>query len=99
MGIHYFIFVSAAILGLGMLTVISAKSIYKIIAGIAVVFSASLINIASFTGFWGFNPEGQIILTFTILFCILNIAAGIILLGYRKQKKFIFSAGIKNTDD
>lgn len=99
MGIHYYIFISAAVFGLGLLTVISAKSVYKLIAGIAIVFSASIINIAAFSGFRGFNPEGQILIFLTVLFCLLNILAGIIILGYRRKKKYIFSSGTGNTDD
>lgn len=98
MGIHYYIFISAAILGLGLLTVISAKSVYKLITGITMVFSASIINIAAFSGFWGFNPEGQIIISLVVLFCSLNILAGIIILGFRR-KKFLFSSFTNNTDD
>lgn len=90
MGIHYFIFISAIILGLGLLTVSSAKSVYKLTAGIAVMFAASVINIAAFSGFWGFNPEGQILLTITIIFIVLNLAAGIILFVYQKKRSAIF---------
>ncbi|KXK56442.1 MAG: NAD(P)H-quinone oxidoreductase subunit 4L, chloroplastic [Chlorobi bacterium OLB5] len=99
MGIHYYIFVSAAVLGLGLITVISARSVYKLITGVVLVFSASIINIAAFSGFWGFNPEGQILILLTLFFTFLVMLTGIIILGYRRKKQNILYTGLNISDD
>lgn len=78
-GINYYIFVSAIVLGLGLYTLLTAKEAIRVIIALVMLFSASLINIAAFSSFWGFNPEGQIIIFIVSVACLLNIAAGIVL--------------------
>jgi len=78
-GINYYIFVSALVFGLGLYTLLTAKESIRVIIALVMLFSASLINIAAFSSFWGFNPEGQIIMFAVSAVCLLNISAGIIL--------------------
>lgn len=76
-GINHYIFLSAVILGLGIFTAASNKNIFRILSGIALIFTASVINIAAFTGFLQFNPEGQIILYLSAFVIIMTIIIGI----------------------
>ncbi|HWA06669.1 MAG TPA: NADH-quinone oxidoreductase subunit K [Ignavibacteria bacterium] len=78
-GINFYIFVSSMIFGFGLFTLITAKEAIRATIALVMLFSASLINIAAFSSFWGFNPEGQIIMFIVTAICLLNIAAGIIL--------------------
>jgi len=78
-GINYYIFISALVFGLGLYTLLTAKEAIRVIIALVMLFSASLINIAAFSSFWGFNPEGQIIMFTVSAVCLLNISAGIIL--------------------
>ncbi len=78
-GINFYIFVSSMIFGFGLFTLITAKEAIRVTIALVMLFSASLINIAAFSSFWGFNPEGQIIMFIVTAICLLNIAAGIIL--------------------
>lgn len=79
MGINYYIFVSAILFGLGLLTVISAKDAVKSIAGIIMLFTASIINIAAFSGFWGMNKEGKLLIAIITITCAVQIGYGILL--------------------
>jgi NADH-quinone oxidoreductase subunit K len=91
-GINYYIFVSAIVFGLGLYTLLTSKEAIRVIIALTMLFSASLINIAAFSSFWGFNSEGQIILFTVSAVCLLNIAAGIILFIKNNkiyQKNFI----------
>ncbi|HMQ80748.1 MAG TPA: NADH-quinone oxidoreductase subunit K [Ignavibacteria bacterium] len=78
-GINYYIFISALVFGLGLYTLLTAKEAIRVIIALVMLFSASLINIAAFSGFWGFNPEGQLIMFAVTTVCLLNLAAGIVL--------------------
>ncbi|MCI0449382.1 MAG: NADH-quinone oxidoreductase subunit K [Chlorobi bacterium] len=84
-GINHFIFLSAALLALGIYTIIARKNIVRIIFGFALVFTASIINLAAFGDFRGFNPEGQINLYLTTAVCLLLLFAFIVL-AYRYYK-------------
>jgi len=79
-GINFYIFISAFIFAAGLYVLLSSKNTIRIISGITMLFSASLINIAAISGVSVFNPEGQILLYLVSIICLLNIAAGIILL-------------------
>ena len=78
-GINHFIFISAVIFGIGLLVVLTAKEAVRVIIGLTFLFSASILNISAFSGFWNFNPEGQIIIFIVTAVCLLNIIAGLIL--------------------
>ena len=78
-GINYYIFISALVFGLGLYTLLIAKDAIRVLIAFVMLFSASIINIAAFSSFWGFNPEGQIIMFAITAVCLLNLAAGIIL--------------------
>jgi NADH-quinone oxidoreductase subunit K len=78
-GINHFIFISALLFGIGLYILLSGKEAVRVILGLSILFSASILNIAAFSGFWNFNPEGQIIIFIISIVCLLNIAAGIAL--------------------
>lgn len=78
-GINYYIFISAIVFGLGLYTLLSSKEALRVIIALVMLFSSSIINIAAFSSFWGFNPEGQIMIFTISAVCLLNIFAGIIL--------------------
>ena len=78
-GINHFIFISAVLFGIGLYILLSSKEAVRVILGLSLLFSASILNIATFSGFWNFNPEGQIIIFMITIVCLLNIAAGIAL--------------------
>jgi len=78
-GINSYIFVTAVLFGLGLLILIRAKEAIRVIIGLSILFSASIINIAAFSGFWNFNAEGQILIFAISFICLLNISAGIAL--------------------
>lgn len=87
-GINHFIFISALLFGLGLYTVIANRNLIKIMLGISLLFSASLLNIAAFSGFRNFNPEGQLILYGVTILIILIIVTGCFFVSgyYRKYK-------------
>ena len=78
-GINHFIFISTVIFGIGLLVVLTAKEAVRVIIGLSLLFSASILNISAFAGFWNFNPEGQIAIWLVTAICILNVVAGSIL--------------------
>jgi NADH-quinone oxidoreductase subunit K len=78
-GINHYIFLSAILLGFGIYTVIAFKNIIRILFGITMIFTASIINIAAFSGFKNFNPEGQIFIYTLGGMCLLILFIGIIL--------------------
>jgi NADH:ubiquinone oxidoreductase subunit K len=78
-GINHYIFLSAILLGFGIYSVIAHKNIIRILFGITMIFTASIINFAAFSGFKTFNPEGQIIVYITAAFCLLILFIGAIL--------------------
>lgn len=78
-GINHFIFISAVLFGIGLFILLSSKEAVRVILGLSILFSASILNIAAFSGFWNFNPEGQIIIYLVSAVCLLNIAAGVAL--------------------
>lgn len=85
-GINHFILLSAILLGLGIYTTVSSKSITRIVIGIVMIFTSSLINISAFSGIKNFNIEGQVILFITGGICALLLIAGI-MLGYSYYKE------------
>ncbi|MBE2225754.1 MAG: hypothetical protein IAE93_00355 [Ignavibacteria bacterium] len=86
-GINFYIFVSAIVFAAGLYVLLSSKNSIRIITGITMMFSASLINIAAIAGVDAFNAEGQILLYLVSFICLLNIAGGILLFTLH-QKKF-----------
>ena len=88
MGINYYIFISAIVFGLGLITVISARDAIRAITGIIMLFTASAINIAAFTGFMRSGTDGKIILLLITAACVLQIGFGILLMiqNYRLNK-------------
>lgn len=84
-GINHFILLSAILLGLGIYLAVSSKHKVKIVTGIAILFTASLINLAAFSGVKNFNPEGQIILFVIGAICLLIIFTGCIII-YNNRK-------------
>ncbi len=78
-GINHFIFISAVMLGIGLYIMFTAKEATRVIIGLSILFSASVLNISAFSGFWNFNAEGQITIFLITAICLLNISAGIIL--------------------
>ncbi len=92
-GINHYIFISAVIFGIGLLVVLTAKEAVRVIIGLSLLFSAAILNISAFTGFWNFNPEGQIAIFLVTSVCILNIAAGMILFirHYKINKSNFFN--------
>ena len=79
-GINFYIFISAFVFAAGLYVLLSSKNSIRIITGITMLFSASLVNIAAISGVNTFNPEGQILLYLVSIICLLNIAGGVILL-------------------
>jgi len=79
-GINFYIFISAIVFAAGLYILLSSKNSVRIITGITMLFSASLINIAAISSVSVFNPEGQVLLYLVSFICLLNIAAGVILL-------------------
>lgn len=96
MGINYYIFVSAIVFGMGLYTLLTAKEAIRLTVALFMLFSASFINIAAFSSFWGYNPEGQLIMFIVSAVCLLNISAGIILFTriYRNDRDI--SLEVKN---
>lgn len=78
-GINHYIFLSAVLLGFGIYSVIAHKNITRILFGITMIFTASIINIAAFSGFKNFNPEGQIFIYTIGGMCLLILFIGVIL--------------------
>ncbi len=78
-GINSYIFMTAIIFGLGLFTLLTAKGSVRVIIGLSILFSASVINIAAFSGLNNFNPEAQVIIFLTAFVCLLNITTGIAL--------------------
>ncbi len=78
-GVNHYIILSALVFGFGVYTVISARNRSKSIIGISLLFSASLLNIAAFSGFKWFNPEGQIVFILVSVICLLIVLTGIFL--------------------
>lgn len=78
-GINHYIFLSAVILGLGIYAVVSHKNIFRILAGLVLIFTASAINIAALTGISNYNAEGQIILYLTVFIVIMTLFIGAIM--------------------
>jgi len=85
-GINFYIFFSAIVLAAGLYVLLSSRNSIRIITGITMLFSASLINIAAISGVNVFNPEGQILLYLVSIICLLNIAAGILLITLHHKK-------------
>ncbi len=78
-GINHYIFLSAVLLGFGIYTVIAHKNIIRVLSGITLVFTASIINFAAFSGFKSFNPEGQVIIYITAAVCVMTMLTGALL--------------------
>ncbi len=97
-GINSYIFITAIILGLGLITILTAKETVRVIIGLSVLFSASVINIAAFSGFKNFNPEAQVIMFLTAFVCLLNITAGIALIinHYKVYKSNSINDAVNN---
>lgn len=91
-GINHIIFISAVLLGIGMYILITAKEAIRVIIGLSVLFSASILNISAFSGFWNFNTEGQITIFLVTAICVMNISAGLLLfiIHYKTFKTNLF---------
>ncbi|MCC6865721.1 MAG: hypothetical protein IT280_06120 [Ignavibacteria bacterium] len=79
MGINYFIFVSAVLFGIGLITVVSAKGGIRNLTGILLMFFSCIINLAAIGGFWGFNPESRILIFLISAVCLIHLSAGAIM--------------------
>jgi NADH-quinone oxidoreductase subunit K len=90
-GINHFIFISALLFGLGLYTVITNRNLIKTMLGISLLFSASLLNIAAFSGSVNFDPEGQLILYGVSILIILIMVTGCFFVSryYRKYKTLL----------
>ncbi len=91
-GINHFIFISALLFGIGLYVLLTAKEAVRVIIGLSMLFTSSILNIAAFAGFWNFNPESQIIIFVIAVVCLLNIITGVILFfrHYKVYKTNIF---------
>lgn len=78
-GINHFVFISAVLLGLGIYLAAASRNLFRILTGVLFIFSASLLNIAAFSGLGGFNPEGQLLLFGAAILLILILATGALL--------------------
>jgi NADH:ubiquinone oxidoreductase subunit K len=85
-GINHFVVLSAVIFGFGVLAVILHRSRLKAIIGLSMVFLASLLNIAAFSGSAWFNPQGQIVLLITAVICILVVLTGVFI-SHKKSEE------------
>jgi NADH-quinone oxidoreductase subunit K len=50
-GINYYIFISAVLFGIGLLIMLTAKEAVRVILGLSILFSASILNIPAFMDF------------------------------------------------
>ncbi|MEO8513907.1 MAG: NADH-quinone oxidoreductase subunit K [Ignavibacteria bacterium] len=91
-GINHFIFISAAMFCIGLYILLTAREAVKVITGLVILFAASILNISAFSGYWNFNPEGQITIYLVTAVCALNILAGIILMikHYKAYRSNLF---------
>lgn len=87
-GMNHFILLSAIILGLGIYAIVTGKSALSIISGVVMIFTASLINFAAFSGLKNFNPEGQIILFMLggVILIIISVGALLAYSHYTETK-------------
>lgn len=87
-GMNHFILLSAIVLGLGVYTTASGNSALRIISGIAMIFTASLMNFAAFSGLKNFNPEGQIILFMlgAVILLIICVGAALAYSHYKETR-------------
>lgn len=93
-GINHYILLSAILFGFGIYTVIAHKNIVRVLIGITMIFAASMINFAAFSGFRSFNPEGQIIIYILSAICLIVLFVGA-LLTYNYYKS-VNSTGVTN---
>ena len=75
-GINHFLFISALIMGLGIYLLISYKNYFRLLAGLVLIFTAPVLNIAAFEGFSNNYTEGYILIILTGAVCFSIIAAG-----------------------
>lgn len=95
-GINHFIFISTVLFGLGLYSIIAHRNIIKILFGVILIFTASIINFTTFSNFNWFNPEGQIIILILSAICFLLVSIGCIL-GYNYYKEYNSLELDKNT--
>ena len=78
-GINHYIYISAILLGIGIFLTAFHKNIVKNLMGIFLIFLASVLNFAAFSGLLNFNIEGQFIVFSISAICLMTILVGIVL--------------------
>jgi NADH:ubiquinone oxidoreductase subunit K len=97
-GINHFVFIGTILFGIGLYIIIANRNIIKILFGIILVFTASIINFAAFSNFVWFNPESHIIIFAVSCVFILLLLTGCIT-GFNFVKKYnSFELDINNND-
>lgn len=78
-GINHYTYISAILLGIGVFLTAFHKNIVKTLIGIFLMFLASVLNFAAFSGILNFNTEGQFIVFSVSAICLMTVLAGIAL--------------------
>jgi len=79
-GINHYLVISAVMLGLGLYAVITGKHLWKIFAGLLLLFAAPLLNIAAISGITAFDAGSQIMLFLLSAIILILLSYGVSLI-------------------
>ena len=79
-GINHFLIISALMLGLGLYSVITGRHLWKVFAGLLLLFAAPLLNIAAVSGLNAFSAGSQITLFVISVLILILLAYGVSLM-------------------
>ena len=77
MGLGAYVAVSAALFGLGIVTIISRRNIIYILMGIEMILNAANINFVAFNRFGGDGLDGRMFAIFTIILAAAEAAVAL----------------------
>jgi NADH-quinone oxidoreductase subunit K len=86
-GLPHFLVLSALLLGLGLLTVVTRKSAVAILMGVELILNAAALNFAAFAHFVQGAIPGQVVALFIIVMAAAEaaVALAIVLSLYRRH--------------
>lgn len=79
-GINHFLVISSVMIGLGLYAVIAGRHLWKIFAGLFLMFAAPLLNIAAVSGFNAFHSGSQIALFIISALILILVSYGVSLM-------------------
>lgn len=85
-GLHHYLFVSAALFVIGLLGILLRKNILMILLSAELILNAANLSFVSFSSFLG-DLSGQVVVFFTMIVAAAEVTVGlaIVVLLYRKK--------------